>query len=162
MSKKAKGRIKGERCPVCHKERMYRTKQGAKKGAGKPCISCSNSISRGGAGNVGICIDCNKEGVAEYSFSLCKGCHNKRSSEYHKNYYRFKKYGITKEDFDLMYNGYCDICCIPIEPDCHIDHCHKTGKVRGLLCNTCNKGLGLFKDSKVILREAIRYLEERG
>ena len=57
-----------------------------------------------------------------------------------------------------MYDGHCHICCSPVERDCHIDHCHDTGKVRGLLCATCNKGLGLFKDSVPNLKAAINYL----
>lgn len=40
-----------------------------------------------------------------------------------------------------------------------IDHCHKTGKVRGLLCKTCNTGIGHLKDDPNILRSAINYLE---
>lgn len=48
--------------------------------------------------------------------------------------------------------------------DCHIsglnvDHCHTTGKVRGLICHNCNRGLGLFRDNPAYLREAALYLE---
>ena len=41
-----------------------------------------------------------------------------------------------------------------------VDHCHSTGKVGKLLCQNCNRGLGLFKDDTRIMKEAIRYLEE--
>jgi hypothetical protein len=41
-----------------------------------------------------------------------------------------------------------------------VDHCHNTGKIRGLLCNTCNRALGLFKDNKELLTNAIKYLEQ--
>ena len=41
-----------------------------------------------------------------------------------------------------------------------VDHCHKSGQIRGLLCNACNKGLGLFKDSPIILEKAIKYLNQ--
>ena len=40
-----------------------------------------------------------------------------------------------------------------------IDHCHKTGKIRGLLCYTCNNGLGSFKDNVIFLLNAINYLK---
>lgn len=42
-----------------------------------------------------------------------------------------------------------------------IDHDHKTGKIRGILCDLCNKGLGLFSDNAQFLSRAIRYLEEK-
>jgi hypothetical protein len=41
-----------------------------------------------------------------------------------------------------------------------LDHCHKTNKIRGVICQPCNRALGLFKDSQVILESAIKYLKE--
>jgi recombination endonuclease VII len=74
---------------------------------------------------------------------------------------RFKKfYGITLEDYDRMYaaqEGKCEICdifCQTLE----VDHNHKTGKTRGLLCGNCNRGLGLFFDNINLLISAIKYL----
>lgn len=53
--------------------------------------------------------------------------------------------------------GRCQIC--HKETALHIDHDHSTGQVRGLLCNSCNGGLGAFKDNPDFLHEAVRYLE---
>ena len=73
-------------------------------------------------------------------------------------------YGITLADYDKMYisqNGCCAICKIHQSEDkltfC-VDHCHITGKVRGLLCSKCNKAIGLFKDKIELLQKAINYL----
>ena len=59
-------------------------------------------------------------------------------------------------------NGQCAICATT-DPGCGhkhfcVDHDHKTGEVRGLLCMRCNKGLGLFKDDPVITQLATNYL----
>lgn len=80
-----------------------------------------------------------------------------------------KNYGLTPEDYDRMYDeqgGKCAIC----KSDDHkgrksvkywpIDHCHTTGKIRGLLCFRCNSGLGNFKDDIDSLKQAIEYLEK--
>ncbi len=81
--------------------------------------------------------------------------------------YRFKKsYGISLKDFNLMVekqNGLCLICKKPPNnnkksDNLYIDHDHKTGKIRGLLCHKCNAGLGSFNDNVVLLEEAIKYL----
>lgn len=77
-----------------------------------------------------------------------------------------QRYGLTFEAYmDIVYaqEGRCAICkCTPFElkQDMCVDHCHSTGKVRGVLCVRCNFGIGYFKDSPTHLQEAIRYLEK--
>lgn len=56
--------------------------------------------------------------------------------------------------------GLCGICKKGIDESSHVDHCHSTGKVRGLLCRPCNSGLGLFSDSTRLLKSAITYLNK--
>lgn len=82
---------------------------------------------------------------------------------------RMRKYGITIERYESMLDeqgGVCAICRGSDNGDkstgrFHVDHCHKTGKVRGLLCMSCNHGLGKFKDSIESLRSAAAYLESQ-
>lgn len=71
------------------------------------------------------------------------------------------RYGITVEEFARMEatQGFtCAICPEPLGPSPHIDHCHTEGHVRGLLCSSCNLGLGHFRDDIEALSSAIRYL----
>lgn len=73
-------------------------------------------------------------------------------------------YGITLEEMTEMHSsqeGKCAICQTHVkllDKNCHLDHDHATGHVRGILCGTCNIGLGLLKDSKDVLKSAIEYL----
>lgn len=57
----------------------------------------------------------------------------------------------------------CSICNKPFanESETRVDHDHKTKKIRGILCNKCNIGLGLFLESVEILKKAIDYLEKK-
>ena len=71
------------------------------------------------------------------------------------------RYGITVEEFETMkinQDGKCLIC--KRVRFLNIDHCHKTGKVRGLLCITCNAALGGMNDNIEILERAIIYLKK--
>ena len=70
---------------------------------------------------------------------------------------RAKRYGITKEQVEYMLSFPCAICGNPSE---HIDHCHATEQVRAALCGHCNKGLGLFFDSPILLEAAANYIKE--
>jgi hypothetical protein len=72
-------------------------------------------------------------------------------------------YGITPDEFKAMFEkqkGLCAICGeLPrTKRNLHVDHCHATGKVRGLLCNGCNTGIGALKESPKIFTNAIKYL----
>ena len=59
--------------------------------------------------------------------------------------------------------GGCAICEAPPPENgsLHVDHDHETGEVRGLLCFSCNGGIGQFQEDPLILRAAIRYLDPR-
>ncbi len=72
-------------------------------------------------------------------------------------------YGITEVEHENMLElqqYLCAICKKELYPrrDTHIDHCHTTGKVRGILCSKCNTGLGMFNDSIETLLNATDYL----
>ena len=76
-----------------------------------------------------------------------------------------RKFGIAIEEKILLFakqGNKCAICgCTEnnVGRDWDIDHCHKTGKIRGILCSNCNRGLGLFQDSSEYLKQACKYLE---
>lgn len=94
-------------------------------------------------------------------YSQCKEC---RQGDRVKSRLMVE-YGITPEIYDEMFisqGGSCKICGehqLTQKKRLNVDHCHKTGKVRGLLCHKCNKALGLFKDSSEMLDIASQYLK---
>jgi hypothetical protein len=76
------------------------------------------------------------------------------------------QYGITPERYDEMIRasqGRCYVCAAacPSVKSLAVDHCHDTGRVRGLLCWNCNRGIGTFQDSPELLRIAADYLERQ-
>lgn len=80
-------------------------------------------------------------------------------------YYHIKTvYGIPHEEFDKLLakqENKCGICKEILDPP-NVDHCHETGDVRGLLCYSCNIGLGFFKDNAELLIQAIKWITEGG
>ena len=102
-----------------------------------------------------------KSGTAEY-----QRMYRKRRPEVGREAqrrWRMKSiYGTTVEDYDAMFEqqgGVCGICHHPQESKkLAVDHCHETGKVRGLLCENCNTGLGKFKDDPALLDAAKEWL----
>lgn len=81
-----------------------------------------------------------------------------------KSYLKFK-YGLTVEDYnDLLetQNYKCAICESDpiIYSNLSIDHCHETGKIRGLLCQNCNSAIGFLKEDPEVVLKAYQYLQE--
>lgn len=73
----------------------------------------------------------------------------------------YANFGSTEKDYYYRdQQGKCFICLDSYpQEDLRIDHCHESGLVRGLLCNACNCGLGMFKDKIATLKRAIWYLK---
>jgi hypothetical protein len=77
-----------------------------------------------------------------------------------------RNYGLTLDGYHALFERQgerCAICgdvLVPVGPSTCVDHSHKTGRVRGLLCRHCNHGIGQFRENVVALRQAARYLED--
>ncbi len=87
-----------------------------------------------------------------------RATHKEDLSEYERQ----RRYGLSGADYEAMLarqGGVCAICRRRSKRRLEIDHCHKTGKVRGLLCTNCNTALGRCHDDPDIMRAAIAYLE---
>lgn len=153
-------------CKSCAMEQMRKTREGWKsKHVSKLvlvkkelfCHGCKENLPTGSFSRDA----CNHRGFAY----RCKTCTKKRPSsqpEYLSWQQRKKLYGVTKEKYYEMLakqNGVCAICK-RIPKRFVIDHCHKTGKVRELLCDGCNHGLGSFSDNITLCRDAALYLEK--
>lgn len=134
-----------------NKYKEYNTKHSISFEGTKKCSKCKEiksktefSISR-----------MNKNGLV-YN---CKLCERKRIL--------LKRHNITEDQYkSILYkqNNKCLICCNEFTDDKmnkHIDHNHKTDNIRGILCENCNRGLGMFKDNIEYLQNAIKYLMER-
>ncbi len=88
--------------------------------------------------------------------SRCKACKAAAGPAGHLR----RKYGITEGERDEMISSQKGLCVICLSaPAAQVDHCHETGKVRGVLCFNCNVGIGLLGDDPGTMRRAIAYLE---
>ena len=102
----------------------------------------------------------------------CKTCNMVKSrawaeaNKHRRKAYSIKSiYGITIDEYNALLaqqNYRCAICDVhqdSMNKALHVDHCHRTGKVRGLLCVNCNSALGKLKDSVAVVLRAAKYLE---
>lgn len=120
----------------------------------KPCRNGHRSkriIQDKGDKKRSACIDCLADGNKR---RLARG-YNKTLSDL--------KSPITYDQLSANQGGICAICRktgTEKGGKLHVDHCHATKKIRGLLCGRCNKGIGLLKDSEELLLRAVNYLKD--
>ena len=102
-------------------------------------------------------------------FPWCKPCKRKSNrGSYYKNPNSYRDrwlrnaYGINLNQFNEMLEvqgGLCAICHRPSSSTLHVDHCHVSNRVRGLLCSACNTALGLLADDVESAKNLVKYLE---
>ena len=113
-------------------------------------------------------LDRNTKTGYSYSCKQCRSAHGKRYVKNNPNAVKathLRKYGLTFDEYNTRLseqNSKCDICKEDLDLGKHtcVDHCHTTGKTRGILCRKCNTVLGQAKDSTDILKSAILYLNK--
>jgi len=134
---------------------------------GRTCSHCKeflnwdsfNRNKKGRNGRKSICRACTQK-----AFNKLLSHRRKNEPEVLRDMYRkkvLKTYNLTPESFELLkekQNGVCGVCEKETEGNLYVDHCHKTGEVRGLLCNTCNSGIGKLGDKSNSLYKAYVYL----
>lgn len=110
-----------------------------------------------------------KDGI----YPRCKVCDKEAGRQWRlRNPERFREssynrhikwnYGITRDAYDLMLeaqDGVCKICGNKDKNRLCIDHCHKTNKIRSLLCNRCNRVIGMLDHDPELIRKAASYLD---
>jgi hypothetical protein len=129
------------------------------------------------------CTHCNKvkplseffncKNTRDLKSTDCKKCsvkssnkHRKDNFEQYRNTYVKRVFNITLEEYNKMFedqDGCCAICGIhqkDLKRTLFVDHNHETGKIRGLLCGTCNMAIGFLKDDTGVLQNAIDYLNK--
>jgi hypothetical protein len=163
-------------CKDCRKEhqRMKYAKEILNKGA-KRCIGCrvtkelseypKDNRTRDGAGL--FCIQCcnGEESVKAQEEEAQKV--QKKFTISRRSIHKLRSvYGITEQEYLQLFEeqkGVCAICGRPEKESrfrLSVDHSHTTGKIRALLCNACNTGLGHFEENIEYLQRAIKYLQE--
>ena len=110
----------------------------------KKCPSCGELKMRYDFKGQGFCPPCKKA--------------------YNKRYRLMREWGLSWDQYLEMSKDGCQICgCSESEAGERgfaVDHCHDTGRIRGVLCQNCNRGIGLLGDDPVRLEKAVRYLHK--
>ncbi len=124
----------------------------------------------------------NRPGYSKEKSHLSEQRNYESRKEYKRKYYQANKanirtktrknkmkrqYGITVEDYDRLLQSQANSCAVcktatsGVKSNAfYVDHCHKTGKVRGLLCSKCNSGIGMLGDTAAAVQSAADYLRK--
>lgn len=164
-------------CRECHRSYNYIPEKKTEKRC--PCCQQTKPVedfNRLGIRCQGTCRECQNARSQLRNEAIKKsGLNieiNRRDYRERRKWIRLRsRYGLTKEIYQQMVEDQGNLCAICKKPetesssphidemDLSIDHCHTTGKVRGLLCRQCNIALGRFREDVTILESAIAYLK---
>lgn len=142
-----------------------------RKGQFKPKVKCSEHTCINFAISKGFCRKCYLKDRAKdpVKSKIDKEGHKKFETKEYRRRSLLRRYGLDEIAYQSLYdsqNGLCAICRkVPTgngnHSVLHIDHCHTTGKVRGLLCFDCNTGIGHLQYNLRIIDSSIKYLSQR-
>lgn len=167
-SKMYKIDINGRECRICNEYKPYSEYGRNDSGAGGYEARCRSCISqkRYNVDEQGReCMSCQKYKLFEEYPKNPKGGHRARCLECSKpNYkiedHRLRAYNLTDQEFKKILLDQAGLCKICLKQDrLVVDHDHNTGKVRGLLCNKCNSGIGQLMDQYEYIVRAAEYLK---
>ncbi|MBW8797723.1 MAG: endonuclease VII domain-containing protein [Streptomyces sp.] len=160
------------RCGECKPHAAFARKRSSLDGLQRHCRDCATNYHCGAPGLPG--------GVrVPEGHKRCRGCGEvKPHSQWHRRGQGLasrcqacraaaqpaqclrRRYGLTEAERDELIASRGGVCCICLSaPAVHVDHCHKTGRVRGVLCFNCNSAIGLLRDDPETLNRAADYLE---
>ena len=145
-------------CRDCKQQKAaedFNQLKSARDGLNYYCRDCSRSRGR---------VDYNNNKAARSAWrNKWRRDNVERFARSCKNWALQRKYGMTLAEFEALLHSQGKSCliCGASARQFHVDHSHKTGVVRGILCVNCNVGLGAFSDSAEVLRKAAAYLEAR-
>lgn len=125
---------------------------------GKPCKRCGSTV-RYDRSRSRQCVRCEKQWRKENRKKWTKRKKAMRANPL------YKSHNFDLARYDAIFTVQGGTCAICKQPETNgnrlcVDHCHRTGAFRGLLCNNCNRGVGLFKESTETLLSAANYLLE--
>lgn len=145
-----------KRCTKCKEtlpaDEFYRVNTGGLMGACKSCILGDRKRY--------YSIPENRDRAIAASRARYANCDKDRRREEDRRRLLLSRYGMTPDDFEVMVaaqDGRCALCLRATT--LHVDHCHETGRIRGLLCLSCNTALGRWGDNADGLRRVFSYLD---
>ena len=162
-------------CKRCKKTRRHHRNKNGKGGLRSICVMCDKAYSKAyytktrnkRRSEYKKYYALNKEKIKP-RHKAYREKHKEKYRQYYKenysrwqNYHLKRNYGISIAVYDSMALSQQHVCAICKHKDkLQVDHDHNTGKVRGLLCGHCNKGLGLFRNSMRYLLDAAEYISK--
>lgn len=139
-----------------HINRQKAKKEGSQFYIGNPCRKCKTTKRYAHSKK---CFECSTH------LNELKKKEPEKYAEVKKKWWLKNTYGLTLDQYNEILksqNYQCALCGLELKVDkqTHIDHCHETNKIRGILCNHCNLGIGHLRHDPALIRKAALYCEQ--